>query len=77
MSTELQDHAEQLAQFEAAEYWRAQYADLEDYYKPLRPVVKRYYSDDVEEGKVSISVAGVASANTAKPQGAIEQNGKR
>lgn len=67
MSQELQDHAEQLAQFEAAEYWRQQYADLIDFYTPLRPAIN------------STPKAAVVTAITAtsKQQGAIEHNGKR
>lgn len=53
MSQELQDHAEQLAQYEAERYEREELENLIDYYTPLRPAT------------VSQSVAAVASANTA------------
>lgn len=65
MSQQTQDHQEWAAIENARRNDQYHLNALNALYGDIKPVPKIYYSDLVEEGKVSISVAGVASANTA------------
>lgn len=64
MSQQTQDHAEYIAALHEQEWLEHQLDTLNELYGPFKPVVKRYRSDDIEEGKVS-RVAAVATAHTA------------
>lgn len=68
MSSHSQEMYERFASDQADKRDAGRYENMMDYYGMLTPTVKRYRSDDIEEGiaKVSISVAEVASVTKTK-----------